>query len=41
MFDAQEAIQKKDNIFNRHYDRNQAEYTPKLSDVTDSRPMNY
>ena len=41
MFDAQEAIQKKDNIFNRHYDRNQAEYTPKLSDVTDSRPMNF
>ena len=40
-FDAQEAIQVQDNIFNDHFDRNQAEYTPTLSDVTDDKPMNF
>jgi len=39
-YDAQEAIQKKDNLFNQHFDRNQAEYTPTLSDYyPDATPM--
>jgi hypothetical protein len=39
-WDAQEAIQLQDNLFNEHFDRNQAEYTPSIRDVTDARPMN-
>ena len=31
-WNAQEAIQKKDNLFNQHFDRNQAEYTAPLFD---------
>jgi len=31
-YDAQEAIQKKDNLFNQHFDRNQAEYKAPLFD---------
>jgi|SaaInlV_100m_DNA_2_1039680.scaffolds.fasta_scaffold03867_5 hypothetical protein len=39
-YDAQEAIQIQDNIFNQHTDRNQAEYTPSLSDYfPDATPM--
>jgi hypothetical protein len=30
MYDAQEAIQQKDNLFNQHFDRNQAEYSAPL-----------
>jgi hypothetical protein len=31
-WDAQEAIQLQDNLFNEHFDRNQAEYTPSIRD---------
>jgi len=40
-YDAQEAIQVQDNIFNDHFDKNQAEYTPTLSDVSDATPMQF
>ena len=40
MYDAFEAPIIQDNIFNEHFDRNQAEYIPSIRDVTDARPMN-
>ena len=39
-YDAQELIQKRDNLFNEHFDRNQAEYIPSIREVTDARPLN-
>jgi len=38
-YDAFEAPIIRDNIFNEHFDRNQAEYTPSIRDVTDATPM--